>query len=112
MMIKSGLVVLACLASATLAQVESIFCQARYITNVATCVIGVKECNAVERFSACVCANSGNKPNLRMCIIALLQDPLFVGTLKPTDYTALAAADAAAVAAAAAAESESEKQEL
>ncbi|KAF9968253.1 hypothetical protein BGZ70_005442 [Mortierella alpina] len=115
MMIKNGLVVLACLASATLAQVESIFCQARYITNVATCIIGVKECNTVERFSSCVCANTGQKDKLRMCLIALLHDPMFMGTLQPNDFSILAAADATAVAAAeAAAEAtpEAEKHEL
>ncbi|CAO3563724.1 unnamed protein product [Mortierella alpina] len=114
MMIKSGLVVLACLASATLAQVESIFCQARYITNVATCVIGVKECNVVERFSSCVCANTGQKDNLRLCIIALLHDPMFLGTLKPSDYSLLAADVTAEPAVAPAAEStpEAEKHEL
>ncbi|KAF9315648.1 hypothetical protein BG003_002822 [Podila horticola] len=57
--------------------VLDIFCQARYITNVATCVIGVKECNAVERFNSCVCENSGNRPTLRLCLVALLADPSF-----------------------------------
>ncbi|KAF9571484.1 hypothetical protein EC968_000515 [Mortierella alpina] len=107
MMIKNGLVVLACLATATFAQVDSIFCQARYITNVATCIIGVKECNTVERFSSCVCANTGQKDKLRMCLIALLHDPNFLGTLLPTDFSALSAAAVAADAA-----PEPEKQEL
>ncbi|KAI9242589.1 MAG: hypothetical protein BYD32DRAFT_456754 [Podila humilis] len=79
---KPTLAVVTCLASAAMAQaVNSIFCQARYITNVATCVIGVKECNAVERFSSCVCTYTQNKPQLRQCLIALIRDPDFVGTL-------------------------------
>ncbi|KAF8921724.1 hypothetical protein BGZ58_003962 [Dissophora ornata] len=79
------LILVACLASAAFAQVGSIFCQARYITNVATCVIGVKECNSVERFSACVCANTGNRPKLRLCLISLLSDPDFTGTIRRKD---------------------------
>ena len=79
------LILVACLASAAFAQVGNIFCQARYITNVATCVIGVKECNAVESFSSCVCANTGDKSRLRGCLIALLRDPNFVGTLRDSD---------------------------
>ncbi|KAF9275210.1 hypothetical protein BGZ74_004080 [Mortierella antarctica] len=86
-MLVKNLAIVACLASAAMAQaVGSIFCQARYITNVATCVIGVTECNAVERFSSCVCANTQNKPLLRQCMIALLRDPAFVGTLRASDY--------------------------
>ncbi|KAF9347875.1 hypothetical protein BGX26_000673, partial [Mortierella sp. AD094] len=89
MMLKK-LMVVTCLASAAFAQaVGSIFCQARYITNVATCVIGVRECNAVERFSSCVCANTGNKPQIKLCLVALLRDPEFQGTLLSSDYAAL-----------------------
>ncbi|KAG0335226.1 hypothetical protein BG005_004637, partial [Podila minutissima] len=78
-MLVKNLAIVACLASAAMAEaVGGIFCQARYITNVATCIIGVKECNTVESFSACVCANSQNKPKLRQCMIALLRDPAFV----------------------------------
>ncbi|KAG0033240.1 hypothetical protein BGZ82_006198 [Podila clonocystis] len=81
-------------ASAAMAQaVGSIFCQACYITNVATCVIGVKECNAVERFSSCVCAYTGNKPQLRQCLIALIRDPDFQGTLLALDFKTLLDAD-------------------
>jgi hypothetical protein len=69
-----------------MAQVGGIFCQARYITNVATCIIGVRECNVVEAFSACVCANTGNKPQIRMCLISLLRDPSFQGTLGSSDF--------------------------
>ncbi|KAG0058167.1 hypothetical protein BGZ92_007239, partial [Podila epicladia] len=72
---------------------------ARYITNVATCVIGVTECNAVERFSSCVCANTQNKPQLRQCLIALLRDPSFTGTLLASDYKALLEAEKPAVVA-------------
>ncbi|KAF9208584.1 hypothetical protein BGZ59_010583, partial [Podila verticillata] len=80
-MLVKNLAIVACLASAAMAQdVSTIFCQSRYITNVATCVIGVKECNVVERFSACVCANTQNKPQLRLCLVALLRDPSFQGT--------------------------------
>ncbi|KAF9320061.1 hypothetical protein BG006_002864 [Podila minutissima] len=89
-MLAKNLTIVACLASAAMAQaVGSIFCQARYITNVATCVIGVTECNAVERFSSCVCTHTQNKPLLRQCMIALLRDPAFVGTLLASDYRAL-----------------------
>ncbi|KAG0312366.1 hypothetical protein BG000_006263, partial [Podila horticola] len=66
---------------------------ARYITNVATCVIGVKECNAVERFSSCVCTYTQNKPQLRQCLIALIRDPDFVGTLLASDFKTLLDAD-------------------
>ncbi|KAF9122609.1 hypothetical protein BGW39_009628 [Mortierella sp. 14UC] len=86
-MLLKNCIIAACLVSTAMAQsVDSIFCQARYITNVATCVQGVKECNTVERFSACVCANTGNKPNLRLCLVALLQDPNFSGTLQASDF--------------------------
>src|SRR5690349_10943469 len=62
-MLAKNCIIAACLVSTVMAQAaNSIFCQARYITNVATCVIGVKECNVVERFSSCVCSNTGNKP--------------------------------------------------
>ncbi|KAG0054228.1 hypothetical protein BGZ89_002699 [Linnemannia elongata] len=89
-MLAKNCIIAACLVSTVMAQaVNSIFCQARYITNVATCVIGVKECNAVERFSSCVCANTGNKPKLRLCLIALLRDPDFHGTLQTSDYKLL-----------------------
>ncbi|KAF9535990.1 hypothetical protein EC957_000996 [Mortierella hygrophila] len=93
-MLVKNCIIVACLASVTMAQaVGSIFCQARYITNVATCVIGVKECNTVESFSACVCANTGNKPQLRMCLISLMSDPNFRGTLLPSDFKGLLDAD-------------------
>ncbi|KAF9382849.1 hypothetical protein CPC16_009171 [Podila verticillata] len=89
-MLVKNLAIVACLASAAMAQaVNGIFCQARYITNVATCVIGVTECNVVERFSACVCANTQNKPQLRQCLIALLGDRSFQGTLLASDYKTL-----------------------
>ncbi|KAG0033241.1 hypothetical protein BGZ82_006199 [Podila clonocystis] len=89
-MFFKNLAIVTCLASAAMAQaVGSIFCQARYITNVATCVIGVKECNAVERFSSCVCAYTGNKPQLRQCLIALIRDPDFQGTLLALDFKTL-----------------------
>ncbi|KFH68323.1 hypothetical protein MVEG_05141 [Podila verticillata NRRL 6337] len=89
-MLVKNLAIVACLASAAMAQaVNSIFCQARYITNVATCVIGVTECNAVERFSSCVCTYTQNKPQLRQCLIALLRDPSFQGTLLASDYKTL-----------------------
>ncbi|KAF9961434.1 hypothetical protein BGZ72_003691 [Mortierella alpina] len=107
MMIKNGLVVLTCLTSYALAQAGSIFCQARYITNVATCVIGVKECNVVEQFSACVCNNTGQKDKLRMCLISMLKDPSFAGTLTASDFGILSTVNAAADGAA-----EPEKQEL
>ncbi|KAG9063391.1 hypothetical protein KI688_004273 [Linnemannia hyalina] len=92
-MLVKNCIIIACLASAAMAQVNSIFCQARYITNVATCVIGVKECNSVERFNMCVCANTGKKPQLRMCLVALLRDPNFEGTLQASDFKALFDAD-------------------
>ncbi|KAF9309966.1 hypothetical protein BG003_009072 [Podila horticola] len=93
-----NLAIVACLASAAMAQaVNSIFCQARYITNVATCVIGVKECNAVERFSFCVCTYTQYKPQLRQCLIALIRDPDFVGTLLASDFKTLLDADKSAV---------------
>ncbi|KAK5823583.1 hypothetical protein F5H01DRAFT_334780 [Linnemannia elongata] len=93
-MLAKNCIIVACLVSTVMAQAaNSIFCQARYITNVATCVIGVKECNAVERFSSCVCSNTGNKPNLRMCLISLIRDPDFHGTLLPSDYKALTEAE-------------------
>ncbi|KAF9298346.1 hypothetical protein BGZ74_009413 [Mortierella antarctica] len=89
-MLVKNLAIVACLASAAMAEVVgSIFCQARYAANVATCVIGVTECNTVERFSSCVCANTQNKPMLRLCMIALLHDPYFVGTLQASNYSAL-----------------------
>ncbi|KAG0048313.1 hypothetical protein BGZ83_006711 [Gryganskiella cystojenkinii] len=89
MMLKQ-IVVMGCLATAVLGQqVGSIFCQARYITNVATCIIGVKECNVVESFSACVCANSGNKPAIRLCLVSLLSDPNFRGALSSSDFKKL-----------------------
>ncbi|KAG0348781.1 hypothetical protein BG005_011309 [Podila minutissima] len=68
-MLVKNLAIVTCLASAAMAEaVGSIFCQARYITNVATCVIGVTECNA---------------------LLCLLYDPYFVGTLQASDYSAL-----------------------
>ena len=79
------LILVACLASTAFAQVGNIFCQARYITSVATCVIGVKECNAVKRFSACVCAYTGNKVQLRKCLLTLVNDPDFKGILHVSD---------------------------
>ncbi|KAG0084848.1 hypothetical protein BGZ93_010115 [Podila epicladia] len=89
-MLVKNLAIVAGLASAAMAQaVGSIFCQARFITNVATCVIGVTECNVVERFSSCVCANTGDKPKLRMCLISLLSDDAFRGTLLASDYKVL-----------------------
>ncbi|KAG0067662.1 hypothetical protein BGZ92_005081 [Podila epicladia] len=97
-MLVKNLAIVACLASAAMAQaVNSIFCQARYITNVATCVIGVKECNAVERFSSCVCTYTQNKPQLRQCLIALIRDPDFQGTLIASDFRTLLEADKPAV---------------
>jgi hypothetical protein len=89
MMFKKCLI-LACVASSALAQqVGNIFCQARYITNVATCVIGVKECNIVESFSNCVCANSGQKDKLRLCLVSMLGTPEFRGILQASDYLTL-----------------------
>ncbi|KAF9200215.1 hypothetical protein BGZ59_003417 [Podila verticillata] len=67
-MLIKNLAVVACLVTAAMAQNGSIFCQARYITNVATCIIGVKECNTVESFSA----------------------PSFRGILKASDFKSLA----------------------
>ncbi|KAF9300498.1 hypothetical protein BGZ74_007821 [Mortierella antarctica] len=96
-MLVKNLAIVACLASAAMAQVNSIFCQARYITNVATCVIGVKECNTVERFSSCVCTFTQNKPQLRQCLIALIRDPDFQGTLLASDFRTLLEADKLAV---------------
>ncbi|KAG0342223.1 hypothetical protein BG000_006142 [Podila horticola] len=93
-MLVKNLAIVACLASAAMAQVGSIFCQARYITNVATCVIGVTECNTVERFSSCVCANTQNKEKLRMCLISLISDDAFRGTLLASDYKTLLSIDA------------------
>jgi hypothetical protein len=85
MMFKKCLV-LACVASVALAQqAASIFCQARYFTNIATCVLGMKECNTVESFSSCVCSNTGNKPSLRLCLVALLASPDFKGVLYAAD---------------------------
>jgi hypothetical protein len=72
---------------AVFAQVNNIFCQARYITNIATCIVGVKECNTLERFSACVCFNTGNKPAIRNCVLSLLSDDSFTGTLLPNDVS-------------------------
>ncbi|KAF9898723.1 hypothetical protein EC991_010479 [Linnemannia zychae] len=92
-MLVKNCIIVACLVSTAMAQAESIFCQARYITNVATCVSEVKECNTVERFSSCVCANTGQKDKLRLCIIALLNDPFFKGTLTPNDVSILGSAD-------------------
>ena len=93
-MLVKNLAIVACLASAAMAQaVGSIFCQARFITNVATCVIGVTECNVVERFSSCVCANTQNKPKLRMCLISLISDEAFRGTLIPSDFKTLLTVD-------------------
>ncbi|KAG0015031.1 hypothetical protein BGZ82_001550 [Podila clonocystis] len=90
-MLIKNLAIVACLTTAVMAQaVNNIFCQARYITNVATCVIGVKECNTVERFSSCVCENSGNRPMLRLCLVALLADPSFRGTLLYSDLKSIA----------------------
>ncbi|KAG0095127.1 hypothetical protein BGZ93_006283 [Podila epicladia] len=63
---------------------------ARYITNVATCAFGAKECNSVERFSTCVGENTGNKPALRLCLIALLADPSFRGILYTSDFKTIA----------------------
>ncbi|KAH7056272.1 hypothetical protein BKA57DRAFT_531957 [Linnemannia elongata] len=89
-MLAKNCIIAACLVSTAMAQgVNSIFCQARYITNVATCVIGVKECNSVERFSSCVCTYTGNKPQLRQCLIALIRDPVFLGTLQASDFKTL-----------------------
>ncbi|KAF9028967.1 hypothetical protein BGZ52_004987 [Haplosporangium bisporale] len=94
-MLVKNLAIVACLASAAMAQaVGSIFCQARFITNVATCVIGVTECNVVERFSSCVCANTQNKAKLRMCLISLISDDAFKGTLLPSDFKTLLSVDA------------------
>ncbi|KAI8866412.1 hypothetical protein GQ42DRAFT_74691 [Ramicandelaber brevisporus] len=77
-------------ASATYAQlVGGIFCHARYVTNVATCVIGVKECLTVEKFSNCVCTNTGNKERIRMCMTTLLKDDSFKGTLMAGDLQAI-----------------------
>ncbi|OAQ29991.1 hypothetical protein K457DRAFT_125562 [Linnemannia elongata AG-77] len=93
-MLAKNCIIAACLVSTVMAQAaNSIFCQARYITNVATCVIGVKECNAVERFSSCVCANTGDKPKLRLCLIALISDSMFHGTLQTSDYKLLSEAE-------------------
>ncbi|KAG0008842.1 hypothetical protein BGZ81_003849 [Podila clonocystis] len=90
-MLIKNLAIVACLTTAVMAQaVGNIFCQARYITNVATCVIGVQECNTVERFSACVCEHSGDKPALRLCLVALLADPYFKGTLVVADFKSIA----------------------
>ena len=88
-MLVKNLAIVACLASAVMAQVNSIFCQARYITNVATCVIGVKECNTIEQFSACVCSNTQNKAAVRNCLLAMLRSPDFQGTLTSSDCKAL-----------------------
>ncbi|KAF9334250.1 hypothetical protein BG006_002456 [Podila minutissima] len=66
---------------------------ARYINNVANCVIGVRECNAVERFSSCACTYTKNKSQLRQCLIALIRDPDFQGTLLPSDFKTLLEAD-------------------
>ncbi|KAG0248555.1 hypothetical protein BG011_010143 [Mortierella polycephala] len=89
MMLKN-LAVVACLATAAVAQqVSNIFCQARYATNIVTCIIGVKECNVVEAFSACVCSNTGNRENLRHCMVALLSNPSFRGILGPRDFASL-----------------------
>ncbi|KAG0247021.1 hypothetical protein BG011_002218 [Mortierella polycephala] len=66
--------------------IDPIFCKARYVSNVATCIVGVKECNAVENFSTCVCENSQNKSHLRLCLIALLSDPNFRGVLHASDF--------------------------
>ncbi|KAF9301202.1 hypothetical protein BGZ74_006981 [Mortierella antarctica] len=94
-MLIKNLAIVACLASAAMAQaVGSIFCQARFITNVATCVIGVTECNVVERFSSCVCAHTQDKPLLRQCLIALISDQAFRGTLLASDYRLLLSVDA------------------
>ncbi|KAG0012832.1 hypothetical protein BGZ82_002400 [Podila clonocystis] len=94
-MLVKNLAIVACFASAAMAQaVGSIFCQARFITNVATCVIGVTECNVVERFSSCVCTYTQDKPKLRQCLIALISDQAFRGTLLASDYKALLGVDA------------------
>ncbi|KAF9368511.1 hypothetical protein CPB97_004524 [Podila verticillata] len=90
-MLVKNLALVACLVSAAMAQVNSILCQARYITNVATCVIGVKECNTIEQFSSCVCANTGNKAAVRDCVLAMLRAPEFQGTLTRSDCNALSA---------------------
>ncbi|KAG0084847.1 hypothetical protein BGZ93_010116 [Podila epicladia] len=93
-MLVKNLAIVAGLASAAMAQaVGSIFCQARFITNVATCVIGVTECNVVERFSACVCSNTQDKPKLRQCLVALISDQAFRGTLLASDYRSLLSVD-------------------
>ncbi|KAG0346067.1 hypothetical protein BG004_002493 [Podila humilis] len=81
------LAVATCIAAVATAQVMDVFCQTRYVTNGVTCLLGNKECNAIERFSSCVCYHTGNKPEIRQCLKALLQDPHFVGTLKPEDTT-------------------------
>ncbi|KAG0034386.1 hypothetical protein BGZ81_004867 [Podila clonocystis] len=89
-MLVKNLAIVACFASAAMAQaVGSIFCQARFITNVATCVIGVTECNVVERFSSCVCSHTQNKSMLRQCLIALISDQAFRGTLLASDFRVL-----------------------
>ncbi|KAF9189419.1 hypothetical protein BGZ51_009595 [Haplosporangium sp. Z 767] len=88
MMLK-GVAIVACLTTAAVAQVDSIFCQARYITNVATCILGVKECNTVERFSACVCSNTGDREGLRQCLIALLKSPEFNDIVGSHDVSTL-----------------------
>lgn len=84
------IVILGCLTTAVLGdQVAAMFCQARYITNVATCMIGMDHCNAVESFSACVCTNSDSKTQLRLCLVSLLSDPNFRGILKAGDFKKL-----------------------
>ncbi|KAF9580619.1 hypothetical protein BGW38_002665 [Lunasporangiospora selenospora] len=70
-----------------MAQVNSVFCQARLAANTVTCIIGVRECNVIEQFSACVCYNTGQKDKLRLCVIALLSSVEFQGVLRRSDYS-------------------------
>ncbi|KAG0087324.1 hypothetical protein BGZ93_006284 [Podila epicladia] len=72
-----NLALIACVASVAFAQVNSALCQIRYTANIATCLLGVKECNPIENFSNCVCANTGNAPEISKCLAAMLSDPLF-----------------------------------
>ncbi|KAG0087325.1 hypothetical protein BGZ92_007422 [Podila epicladia] len=72
-----NLALIACVASVAFAQVNSLLCQSRYLVNVATCVLGVKECNAIDTFGNCVCANTGNAPEISKCLAAMLADPSF-----------------------------------
>ncbi|KAG0346068.1 hypothetical protein BG004_002494 [Podila humilis] len=88
------LAVAACIAAVATAQANELFCQARAIASTTTCLLGNKECNSLERLSSCVCYHTGSKPEIRQCLKALLQDPHFIGTLKPDDITSEIAAPA------------------